>query len=508
MNKSSQMEPVIIVLFGASGDLSARKVIPALYNLHLDGLLPAQYAIVGVARSALTEETLRGRFRQGVDQYSRRGPAKEQEWAAFAEHLHYIQSSYDEPTLYDRLTKLGDTGWETPPNIVFYLATPPNLFTIVIDQLGRFSELQGDIRYRIVIEKPFGHDLHSAKALNQRLLQVFEEKQIYRIDHYLGKETVQNILAFRFGNAMWEPIWNRNFIDHVQITVSEKIGIGRRGRYYDSAGALRDMIQNHLMQLLCLIAMEAPTEFTADQIRNKKVDVMHAIRAINKADVPAFAVRGQYGQGWLDGQPAQAYRCEKDVDINSNTETFAALKLFVDNWRWQGVPFYLRTGKCMPGRVSEISLQFRPVPHHPFAHLNTQVFQPNRLVLQIEPNEGVVLRTQAKEPGMGMKLKPVDMSYCYQDVFHQASPDAYETLLVDIMRNDPGLFMRADQVEAAWSVIDPILEVWSENTELNFPNYQAGQWGPPEAESLVAQDRRTWLLPISFEAKRGGCSVE
>jgi glucose-6-phosphate 1-dehydrogenase len=376
-------------------------VIPALYNLHLDGLLPAQYAIVGVARSALTEEMLRGRFRQGVDQYSRRGPAKEQEWAAFAEHLHYIQSSYDEPTLYDRLTKLGDTGWETPPNIVFYLATPPNLFTVVIDQLGRFAELQGDIRYRIVIEKPFGHDLHSAKALNQRLLQVFEEKQIYRIDHYLGKETVQNILAFRFGNAMWEPIWNRNFIDHVQITVAEKIGIGRRGQYYDSAGALRDMIQNHLMQLLCLIAMEAPTEFTADQIRNKKVDVMHAIRTINKEDVPNFSVRGQYGQGWLDGKQVQAYRCEKDVDINSNTETFAALKLFVDNWRWQGVPFYLRTGKCMPGRVSEISLQFRPVPHHPFAHLNTQVFQPNRLVLKLNQMKGLFFGHRPKSREWG-----------------------------------------------------------------------------------------------------------
>ncbi len=498
------LDPVVIVLFGASGDLSARKVIPALYNLHLDGLLPKQYAIVGVARSDFDDDALRDKLHDGVNRFSRRGEAKQEDWEAFAENVHYIQADYDDPKLYKRLIQLGDKSWSKPPNIIFYLATPPNLFTVVIEQLGKIPALHGDMRYRIVIEKPFGHDLQSAQELNHKLLQVFEEQQIYRIDHYLGKETVQNILAFRFGNAIWEPLWNRNFIDHVQITVAEKIGIGQRGRYYDSAGALRDMIQNHLMQLLCLIAMEAPTSFTADEIRNKKVDVMHAIRLIPKAEVPAYAVRGQYGQGWIEGKEVQGYRDEKDVNPVSNVETFAALKLFVDNWRWQGVPFYLRTGKVMPGRVSEISLQFRPVPHHPFSHLNTQVFQPNRLVLQIEPNEGVVLRTQAKEPGMGMQLKPVDMRYCYQDVFHQPSPDAYETLLVDIMRNDPSLFMRADQVEAAWKVIQPVLDVWSETKELNFPNYQAGQWGPSEAENLIARDRRTWLLPVSFEPKKRG----
>lgn len=504
MNKNMNLDPVVIVLFGASGDLSARKVIPALYNLHLDGLLPKQYAIVGVARSDFDDDSLRDKLHDGVNRFSRRGEAKQEDWEAFAENVHYIQADYDDPKLYKRLIQLGDKSWSKPPNIIFYLATPPNLFTVVIEQLGKIPALHGDMRYRIVIEKPFGHDLQSAQELNHKLLQVFEEQQIYRIDHYLGKETVQNILAFRFGNAIWEPLWNRNFIDHVQITVAEKIGIGQRGRYYDSAGALRDMIQNHLMQLLCLIAMEAPTSFTADEIRNKKVDVMHAIRLIPKSEVPAYAVRGQYGQGWIEGKEVQGYRDEKDVNPVSNVETFAALKLFVDNWRWQGVPFYLRTGKVMPGRVSEISLQFRPVPHHPFSHLNTQVFQPNRLVLQIEPNEGVVLRTQAKEPGMGMQLKPVDMRYCYQDVFHQPSPDAYETLLVDIMRNDPSLFMRADQVEAAWKVIQPVLDVWSETKELNFPNYQAGQWGPSEAENLIARDRRTWLLPVSFEPKKRG----
>lgn len=497
-------DPVVIVLFGASGDLSARKVVPALYNLHLAKALPEEYAIVGVARSPLSEMDIRDRLHDGVNHFSRSGPATAEKWEEFARHIHYIQAAYDDEKLYERLVQIGDKEWDKLPQIIFYLATPPNLFDVIIGQLGKISSLRGDARYRIVIEKPFGHDLTSAQALNDRLLQVFEESQVYRIDHYLGKETVQNILAFRFGNAIWEPIWNRNFIDSVQITVAEKIGIGRRGRYYDSAGALRDMIQNHLMQLLCLIAMEAPTAFTADEIRNKKVDVMNAIRMISKENVPYQAVRGQYGPGWAEGKAVSGYRQEKDVEAASDTETFAALKLFIDNWRWQGVPFYLRTGKMMPERISEISLQFRPVPHHPFSHLNTQVFQPNRLVIQIEPTEGIVLRTQAKEPGLGMQLKPVDMTYCYQDVFHQPSPDAYETLLVDIMRNDPGLFMRADQVEAAWRVIQPVLDVWQETKALNFPNYQPGQWGPAEAESLVACDRRTWLIPVSFEPKGQG----
>ncbi len=495
MVRNLRLDPTVIVIFGASGDLTLRKVIPALYNLYLDTYLPEQFIIIGVARTDFSENDFRDHLRTGVDQFSRRGPATDDSWRAFAANIQYVQADYKDPALYQTLLRAGQS-WSKIPHRISYLATPPVLFSTIINQIGQAGTFRGDNHFRIVIEKPFGRDIESARALNAELTQVFDENQIYRIDHYLGKETVQNILAFRFANAVWEPIWNRNFIDHIQITVAEQIGIGQRGGYYETAGALRDMMQNHLMQLLCFMAMEAPTSFDANEIRNKKVDVMHAIRPISEHEVPLMAVRGQYN----------SYRSEPAVSPNSNTETFAAIKLFIDNWRWQGVPFYLRTGKCLPARVSEISLQFKPVPHHPFSHLNTQLFEPNRLVIQIEPNQGILLRTQAKEPGLGMRLKPVDMHYTYGEAFQTVSPDAYETLLVDIMRGDPGLFMRADQVEAAWSVLSPILDVWENNIELNFPNYQAGHWGPPEAENLIARDRRTWLLPACLETHKGGSS--
>ena len=493
MARNLRLDPTIIVIFGASGDLTLRKVVPALYSLFVDDYLPDQFIIVGVARTDFSDDDFRNHLRTGVDQFSRRAPATDDSWQAFAANIQYIQADYQDPALYQRLLTIGQDG-STIPQRIFYLATPPVLFSPVIAQIGQAGNFRGNNRYRIVIEKPFGRDLESARTLNAGLTRILDENQIYRIDHYLGKETVQNILAFRFANAVWEPIWNRNFIDHIQITVAEQIGIGQRGGYYETAGALRDMMQNHLMQLLCFMAMEPPTSFDASEIRNKKVDVMHAIRPISEQEVPLMAVRGQYN----------TYRSEPAVSRDSNTETFAAIKLFIDNWRWQGVPFYLRTGKCLPARVSEISLQFRPVPHHPFSHLNTQLFQPNRLVIQIEPNQGILLRTQAKEPGLGMKLKPVDMHYTYGEAFQSVSPDAYETLIVDIMRGDPGLFMRADQVEAAWSVLRPILDVWENNMDLNFPNYQANQWGPQDAENLIANDRRTWLLPACLDTHQGG----
>jgi glucose-6-phosphate 1-dehydrogenase len=342
--------------------------------------------------------------------------------------------------------------------------------------------------------------LVSAHSLNQTLNSVFHESQIYRIDHYLGKETVQNILALRFANALFEPIWDRRYIDHVQITVAEDVGVEHRGGYYEQAGALRDMIQNHLLQILCLIAMEPPVSFDADEIRNKKVDVLHAIRPILQEQVNQFAVRGQYGDGWIRGQRVPAYREEPGVVSDSSTETFAALKLYVDNWRWQDVPFYLRTGKRLPGKVSEVSIQFRPVPHQSFPPPAVKGWQANRLVVHIQPEEGTLLRIQAKEPGLTMYLSPVDMRFTYKEAFETPPPEAYETLLLDVILGDAMLFMRADQVEAAWSIVTPVLDGW-QMIPPDFPNYSAGSWGPEAATTLIAKDRKKWLLPTVLEDK-------
>jgi len=354
-------------------------------------------------------------------------------------------------------------------------------------------------RVRVVVEKPFGYDLASAHALNASLTRVFAESQIYRIDHYLGKETVQNILAFRFANGLFEPIWDRRYIDHVQITVAEQVGVEHRGSYYEHAGALRDMIQNHLLQILCLIAMEPPVSFQGDEIRNKKGDVLHAIRSIQLERVQEFAARGQYAAGWIRGHRIPGYRSEPNVSPDSPSETFAALKLFVDNWRWQEVPFYLRTGKRLAARVSEVSIQFRPVPHLAFPHEALSELQPNRLVIRIQPEEGIAVRFQAKQPGLTMRLRPVDMRFSYREVFGGVSPAAYETLLLDVIRGDTTLFLRDDQVEAAWSVITPILETWEARAPIDFPNYQAGTWGPEVAEVLIARDGRSWLQPTVSE---------
>jgi glucose-6-phosphate 1-dehydrogenase len=505
MSLSSQHEPTVIVIFGASGDLTQRKVVPALYNLFLDHWLPERFALIGFARTSFTETSFREHLRQGVDQFSRRGKADDKDWQAFAPHIHYMSADYGDPaayaTLSNHLSKL-DKAWDTTANRVFYLATPPGNFEIIVQRLGE-ANLSRDKRNRIVLEKPFGRDLSSARTLNHTLTSIFDESQIYRIDHYLGKETVQNILALRFANALFEPIWNRHYIDHVQITVAEDVGVEHRGGYYDHAGALRDMIQNHLIQILCLIAMEPPVSFNANEIRNKKVDVLRAIRPIPQEHVNQFAVRGQYGNGWIQGQRVPAFREEPGVASDSSTETFAALKLSVDNWRWQDVPFYLRTGKRLPARVSEVSIQFRPVPHQSFPPSAVRDWQPNRLVIHIQPEEGTLLRIQAKQPGLTMCLSPVDMHFTYQEAFQTSSPGAYETLLLDMMMGDATLFMRADQVEAAWSEVTPILEGWQAATPVAFPNYQAGTWGPESAKMLIARDGRSWLLPTVLENRKG-----
>jgi len=504
MESHNRPAATVLVIFGAAGDLTWRKLGPALYNLFVDGWLPEQTAILGVDGKALSDEAFRDRLHDGIDHFSRRGPADAARWAAMAGACSFLAGDFGDPQLYAGLaTALAqqEQAWGGPANRVFYLATPPTVVARVVDGLGKAGLARAAAHTRIVIEKPFGHDLDSAQALNRTLLDAFDEEQIYRIDHYLGKETVQNILAFRFANALFEPVWDRRYIDHVQITVAEQVGVEHRGGYYDHAGALRDMIQNHLLQLLCLIAMEPMVSFEADEIRNKKVDVLRAIRPIPEGQVQDYAVRGQYGAGWMEGEQAVAYRVEPGVNPASTAETLAAVKLFVDNWRWQDVPFYLRTGKRMAERVSEIMIQFRPVPHQSFPTTAALSWHPNRLVIRVQPEEEILLRFQAKQPGPTMRLAPVEMNFNYQDAFQEAARDAYETLLLDVMVGDATLFMRADQVEAAWSVIDPILAVWGAATPMDFPNYPAGSWGPEAAEALIARDGRSWaasMRPAAF----------
>jgi glucose-6-phosphate 1-dehydrogenase len=493
--------PTVLVIFGADGDLTWRKLVPALYDLFLDDWLPGQFAIVGLDKKELTDEQFREHLREGVDKFSRRGEADDERWDAFAASLSFTTADFADSSAYASLIKQLDSydeAWETEATRVFYQATPPSLVETIVTHLGESGLALDRDRARIVLEKPFGRNLSSAHSLNQMVTDVFEESQVYRIDHYLGKETVQNILAFRFANALFEPLWDRRYIDHVQITVAECVGVEHRGDYYDQAGALRDMIQNHLMQILCLVAMEPPVSFEDEEIRNKKVDVLNAVRPIPQDRMHEFAVRGQYAAGWLEGERVQAYRNEPGVSSESTTETFAALKLFVDNWRWQDVPFYLRTGKRLPMKVSEVTIQFRPVPHQSFPSSAVADWQPNRLVIHIQPDEGILLRFQAKRPGPQMRLGPVDMRFTYRQAFRSVPPEAYETLLLDVMQGDATLFMRADQVEAAWSVVTPILGAW-EAVLPDFPNYQAGTWGPEAAEALIAQDGRSWHMPAVGE---------
>jgi glucose-6-phosphate 1-dehydrogenase len=498
LEPTTHPQATIITIFGAAGDLTWRKLVPALYNLFLDHWLPERFAVIGLDLKEMSQDEWCQRLRQGVDEFSRRGKADDVEWQAFASRLDFMAADFGDAAAYARLGEkiaAQSKDWDCATDCIFYLAIPPTLIQTVVGQLGQ-AELSHDREHRrIVTEKPFGRDLISARALDRILTAVFDESQIYRIDHYLGKETVQNILAFRFANALFEPIWDRRYIDHVQITVAEQLGVEHRGSYYEHAGALRDMVQNHLLQILCLIAMEPPVSFNADEIRNKKVDVLCAIRPILPSEVHRVAVRGQYGRGWIEGQRVKPYRDEPDVAADSGSETFAAIKLFVDNWRWQDVPFYLRTGKRLPARTSEVFIQFRPVPHQSFPASAIADWQPNRLALRIQPKEGIGLRFQAKQPGQTMHLSPVEMSFCYQDSFKVPAPEAYETLLLDVMRGDATLFMRADQIETAWSVITPILDVWETVTPADFPNYQAGSWGPEAAEVLIAQDGRSWLMP-------------
>jgi len=487
--------PTIVSIFGATGDLTMRKLIPSLYRLFAEGRTPEKFVVIGVGRS-YDDATFRDAMRKAVSKFSEDGRPARKTWNEFDDRLVYEQGDFGQADLYERLAKHVnriEQEWGEPAVRISYLAVPPEIFDPIIEGLASVGLNDDAARDRIVIEKPFGRDLDSAVQLTQRIGSVFRESQVFRIDHYLGKETVQNLLAFRFGNAFFEPIWNRTYIDHVQMTVAETVGVEKRGAFYETAGALRDMIQNHMLQLMCLIAMEPPNAFDADSVIARKVDVLKAIRPVDTSNIGSHAIRGQYGPGWIKGEKAAGYRQEPNVAADSDTETFAALRLFVDNWRWQNVPFYLRTGKRMPEKVSTIVIQFCPVPHAIFPDHAAGGWEANRLIINIQPDEGVVMRLHAKQPGQGMKLRPVNMRFTYEESFGAQPAEAYETLLFDVMLGDRSLFMRDDQEEAAWRVVTPILEAWQDLPKADFPNYAAGTWGPAEADALIAREGgRNW----------------
>lgn len=493
--KDVKKESTVIFIFGGSGDLAHRKLLPALYNLFLDNYLPENFFIVGIGRTDYTDATYRTFIKEGIQEFSRRTNDLEEHWRNFSKQLDYIKGDLSKPHTYQQMTKLvkdKEEAWKQEANAVFYMSVAPQLVPMIAEKLHQSGLTANPARSRMVFEKPFGHDLKSAKELNIQLGQMFEERQIYRIDHFLGKETVQNILALRFANTLFEPVWNSNYIDHVQITAAEGIGIEGRGSYYEGAGALRDMVQNHILQMVCMIAMEAPVSFAADEIRNKKLDVLKAIRCWRKDAVHRNAVRGQYSEGWIDGEKLIAYRKEKGVAADSPVETFAAVKFYVDNWRWKNVPFYVRTGKAMNTKTTLIVVQFKPAPQFAFPTEAGETWRPNRLVISIQPQMDIRLRFQAKQPGPQMVLQPVEMVFNYTDAYGDRAPEAYETLLQDVIEGNPTLFMRADQVERAWEVIQPILDSWQTRTPVDFPNYTPGSWGPEDAEALIAKDGRHW----------------
>jgi len=497
-----QPENCIIVIFGASGDLTQRKLVPALFDLYRKKLLPEGFAVLGVSRTSLTDTAFRNQIAESLTDHSAKTAADKTTIKNFLKRLHYLTIDTAKSEHYKKLNtrlKSLDAQYHVNGNFIFYLSISPSMYETIVDHLGTI-DLQKSKRKdrsdkRIIIEKPFGCDLASALSLNKKLHKVFQEQQIYRIDHYLGKETVQNILVFRFSNGIFEPLWNRNYISHIEITAAETVGVEKRGKYYDGAGALRDMVQNHLLQVLTVIAMEPPSSFEAFAVRNEKVKVFQSLRPIQKSEVNQMVVRGQYTKSQIQDEIIPGYRDEEHVDPFSRTETYLAMKVFVENWRWGGIPFYIRTGKRLPTRVTEVVIHFKPTPHILFQHKDQPHTAPNQLIIRIQPDEGILLTFGMKRPGAGSEVEKVNMDFHYSELGHPSVPDAYERLLLDCMWGDATLFARGDAVEACWQFIDPILQEWQENPNETIYGYPAGTWGPRQANRLIESPGTDWHYP-------------
>lgn len=493
MNEHRSLKPTNIIIFGATGDLAKRKLFPAFYNLYIDGRMPEQFTIIALGRADNTDENFKNYIKENLEQFSRR-KLKPKDWEGFQSHIIYFRHQLDQESSYQALyQKLQDfdTVYGMRANRLFYLSIGPNFITTISNHIKKTLLASDAEKDRIIIEKPFGHNKQSAIELNHLLSQTFEEEQIYRIDHYLGKETVQNILAFRFGNSIFEPLWDHKHIESVQITVAEEVGVETRGAFYEQTGALRDMIQNHLLQILCMVAMEPPASLKSGEIRDRKVDVLKSIRRISADQVDHYAVRGQYGKGTINGVDVKGYRQEDGIAEDSNTETFAAVKFYLDNKRWKDVPFYVRTGKRMKEKHSYITIQFKPLPHSTFSD-SPHLLSANRLIINIQPLMDIRLQFMTKKPGLSLVLEPVEMIFDYF-ACQEDTPEAYETLLLDALLGDLTLFMRSDQVEEAWDVVTTIQEAWENNKDISFPNYEAGSWGPDGSNALVERQGHKWV---------------
>lgn len=495
-------EPCVLVIFGATGDLTARKLVPALYNLAREGQQPSHFACVGFARREKSHEQFREEMKEAVGKFSRVQPVDDELWDQFSEQMYYHHSSFDDDSGYMRLKEQLneiDRRCGTKGNRVFYLSTQPSYFPLIVEKLSEhgltYKPQKEHKRWsRVIIEKPFGHDYTSARKLQSHIEEYLDESQVYRIDHYLGKETVQNLLVFRFANSIFESLWNSSHIDHVQITVAEDIGIGTRGAFFEEAGLLRDVVQNHVMQLLSLVAMEPPVSLQADSIRDEKVKVLQSIRPVNMSEFGKYVIRGQYGPGFIAGQNVAGYRQEGNVAADSKVETYVAMQLFIDNWRWAGVPFYIRGGKRFPKRATEIAIAFKEAPGVLFQSDQHSRKNRNVLVMRIQPDEGISLRINSKVPGLTSTVQPVKMDFRYGSYFGSTPPEAYERLICDCMSGDSTLFARSDEVLASWRLLTPVLERWLETPVADFPNYQAGTWGPSEADLMLAREGRNWRL--------------